>query len=247
MKVCIISGRYPNTTFDSVVNHKVYADTFGYSYIHCNWPTTASNLYFNKIYYLLAYVDKYDYLIWIDDDAFFVDFEKDIMDFKPRDKNFLSICSSPTFKELFTFISSGQFILKSNATAKQFLKDILNQDLKKIKAVWTEKLGYFTNGDQDAMVYLLKTDRSYKGKFDLWDYKKFNSRFENLENKDKHYPLILHFTGTIPVKNENYTKAQSLLKRKANLVPEELLVGYGIRSQAEKMSLRKKIQKKIGL
>lgn len=247
MKVCIISGRYPNTIFESVVNHKVYADKWGYSYIHCNWPTIASNLYFNKIYYLLAYIDHFDYLVWIDDDAFFIDFKSDIMEFKPKSDHFISLCSSPTFKKLFTYLSSGQFILKCNATAKQFLKDILNQDLKKIKAVWTEELGYFTNGDQDAMVHLLTEDTSYIGKYNLWDYKKFNSRFENLENKDKHHPLILHFTGTVPVKNENYMKAQLLLKRNANLVPVELLVGYGISSQAKKTSLRKKIQKKIGL
>ena len=74
--VAIISGRFPQTTFNSSVNHKLYADTFGYDYIHCNWPTKAKNVYLNKIYYILQYIKKYDYIVWIDDDAFFFDFKK---------------------------------------------------------------------------------------------------------------------------------------------------------------------------
>ena len=247
MKTCIISGRYPNTSFDSAVNHKIYADKYGYSYIHCNWPTVTRNPYFNKIYYLLAHIDQFDYLIWIDDDAFFIDFERDIMDYQPKDDSFISFCSSPTFKELFTYLSSGQFIIKCNDNAEQFLKDILKQDLKGIKKWWSQELGYFTNGDQDAIVYLLKTDENYAGKYDLWNYKKFNSRFENLALKDIHKPLLLHFTGTVPVKEENYHKTQSILKLKRNLVPLNLIKGYNIIDTRAKVGVWSKIRKKIGL
>ena len=73
-KFAIISGRYPNTSFDSVVNHRIYADRYDLTYIHCNWPTKHKNLYFNKLQYLLEYIDIFDAIFWIDDDAFFIDF-----------------------------------------------------------------------------------------------------------------------------------------------------------------------------
>lgn len=228
MRIGVISGRYPITEFDSSVNHKLYADTYGYTYIHCNWPTKAKNPYLNKIYYILTYLDLFDYIIWIDDDAFFFDFEKDIMTYAPKEEKFISFCKSPNFKDLKTYLSSGQFIVKSNDISKQFFKDILNQDLIKIKNWWNKDLGYFTNGDQDIMVYLLLTDQKYLNKCDLYDYKKFNSRFENVYQEDIHKPLILHFTGKPHIKRDNYTKLQSKLKLRASLVDNSMLSEYGL-------------------
>ncbi|WP_375234790.1 hypothetical protein [Winogradskyella sp.] len=143
MKVCIISGRHPITEFDSATNHRLYADFHGYNYIHCNFPTKAFNPYFNKIYYILYYIDFFDYLIWIDVDAFFIDFSKDIMQFAPKDNKFLSACRSPDFKELKTFLSSGQLILKCNNIAKEFLKKVITIDLKIVKEWWFDELGFF--------------------------------------------------------------------------------------------------------
>ncbi len=230
-KVGIISGRYPLTRFNSAINHKVYADRFGYTYIHCNWPTQTKNPYFNKIEYLLAYIDLFDYLIWIDDDAFFYDFSKDIMQFAPADDTFLSICKSPSFKELKTYLSSGQFIIKCNTLAKQFLNEVKAQNLNQIKKWWEPSLGYFTRGDQDAIVYLLLMNPDYKDKFTLYDYKCFNSRFENLFEQDVHTPLILHFTGKPEIKWKTYLKTRKHTGLHSSLVPETLLKKYNNTSE----------------
>jgi hypothetical protein len=152
MSTCIISGRFPVTEFEAQINHKIYADIHGYSYIHCNWPTTLENVYLNKIAYILHYIDRYDYIVWIDDDAFFFDFEKDIMDYAPKNDNFISFCKSPSFKDLKTYFSSGQFVVKSNELSKRFFQDVLKTELSVVKSWWTDQLGYFTNGDQDIMV-----------------------------------------------------------------------------------------------
>ena len=228
MSVAIISGRYPQTTFDSSINHKVYADVFGFDYIHCNWPTKANNLYLNKIYYILHYIKKYDYIIWIDDDAFFFDFEKNIMDFAPVKDAFISLCKSPDFKSLKTFFSSGQFILKCNSISKNFLQAVLEQDLKEVKNWWKPELGFFTNGDQDSMVYLLLEDDRFKAGANFHNYKSFNSRYENLRLLDVHQPLILHFTGKEPIKKSNYFETQKTFKLHSSLVPKAILDDYHI-------------------
>lgn len=244
MRVAIVSGRYPSTRFDSSVNHKLYADTFGYTYIHCNWPTKAKNPYLNKIYYVLAYLELFDYVIWIDDDAFFFDFDSDIMQYAPVNEKFISFCKSPSYKSLKTYLSSGQFIVKSKELSRQFFLDILKQDLNKIKAWWTNDLGYFSNGDQDIIVYLLLTNNNYIGKCVLFDYKKFNSRFENISTEDIHKPLILHFTGKPNIKWNNYLKLQAEQNLMPSLVKNSILSEFGlpIWQPKQKKSIKKRLK-----
>ena len=241
MKVCIVSGRYPATGFDSAINHKMYAEQYGYTYAHCNWPTKADSPYLNKIHYIQEYFDLFDYIIWIDDDAFFYDFGKDIMQYAPTEDNFISFCKSPSYKELKTYLSSGQFIIKCDSVGKKFLNLVLNQSLKEVKKWWKEELGYFSNGDQDIIIYLLLIDNSFKGKFKLYDYKCFNSRAENVFDIEVHKPLILHFTGKPKVKIASYLKIQKKCTLSPALVPKELQKHYMIINSIKNHSNFKKL------
>ncbi|MDT0557339.1 hypothetical protein RM697_01685 [Ichthyenterobacterium sp. W332] len=243
MKVCVISGRHPKTKFESSINHKIYAEKHQYSYIHCDFPTKAKNPYFNKIYYILSYLDLFEYIIWIDDDAFFLNFDKDIMDYLPTGNNFISFCKSPDFKKLKTYLSSGQFILKSNKLSKSFLNDVLKVNLKDVKKWWYDDLGYFSNGDQDAIIFLLKTNTDYNNKYMLFNYKEFNSRPENLFGIDTHKPLILHFTGKPNIKKKKYLKVQTEYKLSPSLVQEKYLKDYKI--IPNKKNRKKKLVSKL--
>lgn len=254
MSTCIISGRFPVTNFKSYINHKIYADKYGYNYIHCNWPTGLKNSYLNKIVYILSVIDYFDNIIWIDDDAFFFDFEKDIMDYAPKAGSFISLCKSPSYKEIKTYFSSGQFIVKSNKLSKAFFEDILNTEFKLVEKWWSEKLGYFTNGDQDIMVYLLLEQEKYKEKMDLYDYKCFNSRCENIFDEDVHKPFILHFTGRGKTKEVNLLKVQKKLNRHPSLVINSILKDYNIKifdqypivnKRSNKQTLLSRVKNKI--
>lgn len=217
-RICILSGRYPQTTFSSYANHKAYADRHGYTYISCCWPTGAQNPYFNKLRYIQSYYDLFDYIFWIDDDAFFLDIDKGLDALPVNFDAFLNICKSPDFKKLKTFISSGQFLLKCNKTGRNFIDQLEKIDLKKVSSWWTDDLGYFTNGDQDAMVYLLKTDPSFQ-QHNILNYRYFNSRIEDLVNRK--YIFLLHFTGTVERKMADYKRAQNILGYNPELVPRE--------------------------
>lgn len=228
VSVCIISGRFPATKFASSINHKAYADRFDYTYIHCNWPTHFKNPYLNKPAYILNYMDLFDYIVWIDDDAFFIDFQKDIMDYKPTGDKILSICKSPDYKQLKTYLSSGQFILKCNDLSRLLLNKLINLPQKTVKEWWSENLGFYTNGDQDLLIYLLLNDPLFKDCFDLHNYKKFNSRIDNLTGTDSHKPLIIHFTGIPEVKERDYKKVQQKLNLQPSLVPNDIIHRYRI-------------------
>lgn len=245
MKVCILSGRYPHSSFNSSVNHKVYADKYNYTYINCNWPNKVKNPYLNKIYYILEYIDYFDYIFWIDDDAFFWDFDRDIMDFIPENECLFSFCKSPEYKELKTFLSSGQFLFKVNIETKTFFKELLNISLSAVKEWWTPDLGYFSNGDQDIIIYMFKNYPQYQNKYKLYDYKEFNSRYDNLYGIDKHTPFILHFTGRQEVKQVNYNKVQKDYNLHSSLVKEAYLKMYSLKEASKKKGFFKRLKVKL--
>ena len=245
MNIAILSGRYPNTSFESASNHKIYADHYGYTYIHCNWATGERNRYFNKIRYIEYYFGFFDYIIWLDDDAFFWNMEQDIMQYLPKGDHFISLCESPSFKTLKTHFSSGQFIIKTNELAKEFLTAILSTDIQLVKKWWNIDLGYFSNGDQDIMIYLSLSDKRFINGLKLYNYKKFNSRVQNLKEKDIHHPLILHFTGTVQIKNKDYKWVQKQFNLHPSLVSKNITSKYQLFSNPKKVKFKIRVLKKI--
>lgn len=206
--ICVISGRYPATSFKSYVNHKAYCQRHGYTYICCSWPTGAENPYMNKIRYIKSYISKFDYVFWIDDDAFFIDREQRLESILPSSESFMSVCKSPSRKVLKTCLSSGQFMLRSSPTSLAFLESVENTDLAMVKRWWKPEHGFFTNGDQDAMVYHLNTDVRFAG-VDYYPADSFNSRIEDLSEGRRVF--VLHLTGTKKVKNASLAQAKKIL------------------------------------
>lgn len=221
-RICVVSGRYPQSGFESYINHKFYCDHHGYTYIYSPWSGSQKNRYLNKLEYLKFYLPHFDYLFWIDDDAFFINMDQRLEDFLPKSESIVSICKSPDYKSLKTFFSSGQFFIKNSHLSHQLLDRALQIDLSMVKDWWTPQYGYFTGGDQDILVYLSQSDPNYAGKFDLWDYYHFNSRFENLMGVGNPNIFVLHFTGKPRIKLRNLSKASKLLGRsKYLLLPEQ--------------------------
>lgn len=238
-KIGIISGRFPKTSFQSAINHYVYSSINDYTYIHCEWPTGQKNPYLNKIIYIQEYLHLFDYVFWIDDDAFFMNLDQKLEDFIPMDDKIISICKSPDFKDIKTYFSSGQFLIKNCIESFDFLTAILDSNLDKVKSWWSESLGFYTGGDQDLMVYLVHEDKRFQDKIMMWDYRKFNSRFENFSTHRDHDVFILHFTGKKKVKKNNYKKIKKYLKYNQNLLPYSIYNNYYVHENYFKKIIRK--------
>ena len=220
MKICVLSGRYPKSEFSAYENHKVYSSQHGYYYINCNWPTIASNPYYNKLYYSLHYLDLFDFIFWIDDDAFFWDLNRSLDQFIPKGEKILSICKSPDNKNIKTLFNSGIFMLKCNYVGKLFIQAALETDLEIVKKWWVPEFGYFTGGDQDAFVFQYKTNQDYSDKFEIYHHSAFNSRYYELENFSNVF--IIHLTGTRIAKLETLLfiiKKFSLTENLITLLP----------------------------
>lgn len=109
-----------------------YAKLFGYDFIFDTefYPDKEYKPGWNKIQFILKYINNYDYVMWIDDDAGFIKFdniEEKLKDFIKSNKS-LFIC-----KDL-NGINSGVMIFKNN----EFTKFMLN-------TIWKNRHLYKTN------------------------------------------------------------------------------------------------------
>ena len=218
----VISGYYPGRRFNSNINHFLYCERNSFTYIDHSYPGLYSSKYMRKIESILKNLDRFEWVFWIDDDAYFTNFDISLTEFIPDNEHTeLVICRSPQHKSIFTKFSSGSFLIKNTEKTKRFLFKVLVSDLKEIKEWWTEDLGYFTKGDQDAFVYLTEMDDMFKGDFcKVLDNSNFNSRPEEyVENLSEN--LLVHFTG-----KDKHKELEDFYKRmKSNiyLVDDEYL------------------------
>lgn len=236
-RIAVLSGRYPQTSFASGINHKAYCRKNNYCYINASWPTGAQNPYYNKLNYIKEYYNYFDYIFWIDDDAFFIDMDFSIEDLIEDDKFFVA-CKSPSNKTLFTFLSSGQFLLRCDEVGKSFIDKVSNTDLQAVKLWWdSDRYGFFSNGDQDAMVYHLITNDNFKKRYSLYEHNHFNSRIKDLK-LDINSVVLLHFTGTLKIKKKHYREAQAILGYGPELVSNLELEALGVKKQSRSFLIR---------
>lgn len=225
MNVGVISGYYPALRFNSQVNHKLYADRHGYRYIFNGGPERDPRMYFRKLETIARYLDLFDWIFWIDDDAYVTDFEIPLERFIDQATGAeLVICRSPSTKRIFTKFSSGQFLLKNTPRAHALLQAALHTDLAEVEAFWRDDLGMFTQGDQDVLVYLSEADPRFgDGFFRILNHHAFNNRdFEYTHRLTEHF--LVHFTG----QRKQASKREFCERLGCNsyLVPDDFLHGY---------------------
>lgn len=193
MKIGIISYCDHVRTY-AHFNHQAYADQHGYTYIFDIAPTKHAT-YFAKIDKIAKFLEFFDWVFWVDDDAFFTDFNQkleDVISQYPQ-PDFI-FCKSPINKENWTHISSGNFFIKNSPIAHKFLAELHNVDIERVEKWWDPKrFGVFTRGDQDAIVYLLHMQRPVP-EYTILDFNRFNNRpFHYKDDLGEHF--IVHFTG----------------------------------------------------
>lgn len=197
--IAIISYFDKNPRTLAHYNHEAYARKNGYTYIFDKAPTTRSG-FFAKIEKILKFLDHFDYVFWIDDDAFFMQKNKKLESFidEAPDAD-LIFCKSPVNPSGgWTYFSSGNFFIKNTDAVKKYFKDVMKVNLKVAEKHWDyEKHGMFTHGDQDAMIHVIKSrPKVYReGSFFIrLPFEKFNSRPYHFERSASDQ-FIVHFAG----------------------------------------------------
>jgi hypothetical protein len=174
----------------------------------------------NKERYIQAYLQFFEYIFWIDDDAFFVDFERKVEPILPQGGSFLSACASPDNKTVKTVLNAGVLSLRRCDTSHSFLAKVLSAPFEEARRWWPDEAGLSTGGDQDLVVYLLLNDVEFKDRYELHHYSLFNSRLRDLLD-GTHDVFVLHHAGSDDKLGDTATAAAHL-GRSTTLIPEEL-------------------------
>ena len=178
------------------VNHQLYATANDHVYIFDVAPTESWK-FMAKIEKIGKFLPLFDWLFWIDDDAFIMNRSVRLQSFiDEAPEATIIMCTSPIRDGVWTWVSSGNFLIRNTPEAIGFLYEVRRTDLEKVRAWWdSEVYGHFTRGDQDAMVYLLNTHPIYsrEGFLAKLPYTAFNSRPEHFTHPRDHF--LVHFTG----------------------------------------------------
>lgn len=182
--------------FRSITNHRAYSDKHGYNYKYDGKKRTLNSKYDHKIYAILDLPIDNKWWFWIDDDAFFTNFEQGFDDLNLSFDNKLMIfAKSPiNLNEKWTYLSSGNFFFKNTQEIKMFFYKVLIRDINEVKKWWDEeKFGIFTNGDQDRIIYELMIDNELQTKTEIVPFEKFNTRPYHFVKSSDHF--LVHFAG----------------------------------------------------
>lgn len=194
----ILSG-CDHVRFPTMLNQRAYAREHNYRYRFDLGPyPDRHNTYFHKLDAIDDALVDTDWLFWIDDDAAFTQLEMRLEDIVPElnDPTVAAIfCASPVNPQGgWTAISSGNFFIRNNQFGRRLIKNAKATDLSVVARWWdTEELGMFTSGDQDALMYQIKTDRRLKGRIKVLEYERFNTRPYHYDWGSQHF--LVHFTN----------------------------------------------------
>lgn len=241
MNILILSGS-DHIRFPTMINQKAYADRHGYRYSFDITPrTNRRNKYYHKLHAIRDALPQADWLFWIDDDAAFTQMQVSLESQVPElGRNDLSaiFCVSPVNPNGgWTTVSSGNFFVRNDAAGQKLIEQAIQTDLETVRAWWnTDSLGMFTNGDQDALVYHIKTDDCIGSKVSILEYERFNTRPYHFDHAGQHF--LVHFTH-----RPNLTKEGQMMEFCSNfgltkfLLSEQDLEPYGGYVEAQDMLL----------
>lgn len=161
--------------------NSLYCEKHGYDHIAEGVTFTHFNANQQKPYVLIKHIYKYDYIVWVDLDAFFVNHDISIEDIinKNPDKD-IYYCDDPGSHEL----NSGVLIFKNSRRSMDILWEWwATMPKRQMDGNW-RKYG----SDQDRLIHILLREES---PFDAWPRKEFNQYPTDFKAGD----FLIHFMG----------------------------------------------------
>jgi len=183
----IISGANQNR-FNAFVNHKKYADHRNLKYEFYLRPNRTPP-YYIKIDTILENFEYYNYLMYIDDDAFFLDRHWDCTKIFETYVNFDLIVTSG-FRGLF---NSGVMFLKKSTSLINLLEQVEKIDRQHYLENWNTKEWDAPGQDLDNARLIYLTQTILKDKTKIIDYPGFNCK--ELHFSKGYSSPIVHFTS----------------------------------------------------
>lgn len=230
-RVCLVSGG-DEVRLRSYVNHQIYAQEHGLDYrLEIGLGEGVTNKFFYKTTILRRILPGYDWIAWLDDDAFFTNFTRDtigeLVDAAESEGKFLVVAEGPEEPNGFwSRINTGVILLKNDSRGEKLLDRMWNADLSSVRAWWDDtRDGVFTGGDQDQMWWVLQ-ETGLISDTTIVGHRELNSRGHYYESSLDD-AAVMHFCGHRD-KPLGIARFAERFHIGHELVPEELLDKYSV-------------------
>ncbi|MCI1748727.1 MAG: hypothetical protein LKI24_11955 [Acidipropionibacterium sp.] len=231
--ICIISGG-DEVRLRSYINHSIYAREHGFDYrLECGVDPAATTKFGYKMSIIRRLLALYDWIVWIDDDAYFTDFVDDpiheYIEEAEQSGCFIVIANGPLEPNGFwSNINTGVVALKNCEESFEMLR-LAEVDLMEVRKWWVDdRDGLFTNGDQDQIWWALNQDDLLEHTL-IVDHLRWNSRGHYYQDSLSD-AFVMHFTG-YPDKSWGVVRFAMRFGVGQELVPAELLDKYRVRKR----------------
>ena len=216
----------------SYVNHRIYAHEHGFDYrLECGVDEGIKNKFYYKMSIIRRVLPLYEWIVWIDDDAYFTDFAAtnltDFIEQAEREFKFLVIAEGPVEPNgWWSKINTGVFLLRNDDRGRKLMDLMFDSDLEDVRAWWQdERDGLFTNGDQDQMWWALNSSGLIDDTI-IVDQLLLNSRGHYYQDSLSD-AFVMHFAGHRD-KPLGIARFADRFGVGHELVPEHLLDNYGV-------------------
>lgn len=195
-KTIIISGA-DSYRYGAHINHQYYADAHGIDY-KFHLSSGLANPFFTKCYAVLDSFKKgYEYVLWIDDDAFFINSNWNCLSvFQEYSHNVIVTQGRTNKKSGTTFFNNGIMFIRKTDKMIDLFTSIPDIPWKEVQKNWKSEWGPCEGNDQPRMIYLTQT--RYPDSVKILDYPGFNAHeitFKQIKNFLDTQPPIVHITG----------------------------------------------------
>jgi len=192
----IISGA-DSYRYGAHINHQRYADARGIDY-KFHLSSGLANPFFTKCYAVLDSFDKgYNYVLWIDDDAFFINPTWDCLSvFKDSPEDVIVTQGRTNKKSSTTFFNNVIMFIRNTKNMQDLFQSIPNTSWGEVRSNWQAAWGPCEGNDQPRMIYLTQT--RYPDVVKILEYPGFNAHeitFKQRRNFLNTNPPIAHITG----------------------------------------------------
>jgi len=194
-KLIIISGA-DSYRYDAHINHQKYADKYGVDY-KFHLSNGLKNPYFTKCYAILdSFQNGYDYVLWMDDDAFFINLDWDCTSVFRENREDVILTRGRSKKNGITFFNNGIMFIRNTDSMRLLFEKMPTIADQELKQNWMPHWGPCVGNDQPRMIYLTQT--LFPEKVKVLEYPGFNAHEVTFKNRRflKTNPPIAHITGT---------------------------------------------------
>lgn len=232
--ICVVSGA-DQIRFRSYVNHTIYTQVFDLDYrLDCPIAPGIVHPSFFKMAAVRRELSKYDWVVWVDDDCYFTNFESDNLRnlINQAESEGKSLIAAEGIREpngMWTTINAGVLAVKNTPVMWDMLEHAVDENLPVARKWWdNETYGVFTGGDQEVITWWIFA-KGHQDDVLIVGHREFNSRPHHYRDS-LHDAFIVHFCG-YPDRVWGVVRFANQFGIGQDLVPEELLERFSVKNR----------------